>query len=459
MGIDVTGLRERLAAAVGESLQVGEVLGTGGFAAVFRAHDPFLRRDVAIKVIDTGGGVSDDVEDQFLNEARVVAGVEHPHIVPLYAAESKDGLLYLVMRLLPGQSLADRLRAEGPLPFAEAARLAHEVSMALAAAHARGVVHRDIKPENILLDAAGHATVTDFGIALVTARSPDESSGLSSGTPHFMAPEQGLGEAVDGRADVYSLGVVLFRMLTARLPFEAGNLTELLATQLAREAPPVTTLRPDTPAALVASVARMLSKDKSARPDSAEAARLLASAGTPDALLTPAQVKRKRWRRRMVLMGVAGTGAGIVLVTGIYFAWQLAKAFMLADQGAPPVLSATGADIPDSVIAAARADGLLRPDETVIYAFIPGGGRMSDALLLTDSALIRRSLENGRRIPFNDGTIHLNRRASSGVIHGSAIFERESLPPDTIYASLSSLDVIALLAAMQLVPAPSDTAR
>jgi serine/threonine-protein kinase len=113
------------------------------------------------------------------------------------------------MRLLPGQSLATRLKTSGPMEFVEAARLAHEVAMALATAHDHGVVHRDIKPENILLDGAGHATVTDFGIARVTARQRGEAAGFSSGTPHYMSPEQALGEDVDGRADVYSLGVVL----------------------------------------------------------------------------------------------------------------------------------------------------------------------------------------------------------------------------------------------------------
>jgi len=155
MTIDVAHIRDRLAATLGSSLQLGELLGTGGFAAVFKARDPFLERDVAIKVLDPDLGVTGALEEQFLHEARAVAGVEHPHIVPLYAAESRNGLLYLVMRLLPGQSLADRLRSEGPLPFDEAARLTHEVAMALATAHHRGVVHRDIKPENILLDAAG----------------------------------------------------------------------------------------------------------------------------------------------------------------------------------------------------------------------------------------------------------------------------------------------------------------
>jgi serine/threonine-protein kinase len=183
MPIDAELMRARLATAVGESLVLGELLGTGAFAAVFRAHDPFLERDVAIKVLDPALDVAGELQEQFLHEARTVAGVEHPHIVPLYTAESREGLVYLVMRLLPGQSLATRLKTSGPMEFVEAARLAHEVAMALATAHDHGVVHRDIKPENILLDGAGHATVTDFGIARVTARQRGEAAGFSSGTP------------------------------------------------------------------------------------------------------------------------------------------------------------------------------------------------------------------------------------------------------------------------------------
>jgi serine/threonine-protein kinase len=235
MPIDIDALRPRLVAALGNDLQLGDLLGIGGFAAVFRAHDPFLQRDVAIKVLDPSLALSADLEEQFLREARVIAGTEHPHIVPLYAAESRQGLLYLVMRLLPGQALSDRITA-GKLPAADAARLALETARALAAAHANGVVHRDIKPDNILLDASGHATVTDFGISRVTARPAGELAGVTVGTPRYMSPEQALGEEVDGRSDVYSLGVVLFEMLTGRLPFEGRNATELIAKHIS--APP-----------------------------------------------------------------------------------------------------------------------------------------------------------------------------------------------------------------------------
>lgn len=201
---------------------------------MFRAHDPRLQRDVAVKVLDPAIGITADLEEQFLSEARVVSSVEHPHIVPLYAAEARGGLLYLVMRLLPGRTLRDRIAEEGALPAAEAARLTHEIAEALELAHGRGVVHRDIKPDNVLLDAGGNAIVTDFGVSVVTGRAePAETLGATVGTPSYMSPEQALGEAVDGRSDIYALGVILFEMLTGRVPFEGRSVRELIAKHVA----------------------------------------------------------------------------------------------------------------------------------------------------------------------------------------------------------------------------------
>src|SRR4029078_5802112 len=231
MSIDIATLRPKLEAALGDQLQLGDLLGQGGFAAVFRARDPFLHRDVAIKVLDPSLAVDAALEEQFLHEARTIAAAEHPHIVPLYSPNATGGLLCLVMRLLPGHSLEDRIAA-GKLPAAEAARIALECARARAPEHAVGVVHRDIKPANILLDANGNATVTDFGIALVTSRPARELLGSTAGTPHYMSPEQSLGERVDGRSDVYALGVVFYEILTVPRPFPWRNATEVMAQHI-----------------------------------------------------------------------------------------------------------------------------------------------------------------------------------------------------------------------------------
>jgi serine/threonine-protein kinase len=432
-----------LPAALGDSLQLGELLGAGGFAAVFRAHDPFLERDVAIKVLDPNLGLSHELEEQFLHEARAIAGVEHPHIVPLYSAESRNGLLYLVMRLLPGQSLADRLK-EGPLAFDEAARLAHEVAQALQAAHERGVVHRDIKPENILLDGAGHAIVTDFGIARVTNRPTTEAAGVSTGTPHYMSPEQALGEEVDGRADVYSLGVVLYRMLTGQLPFDAKSMPELVAKVIAAPAPGVSALRPDAPKALADLVDRMLVKDRNARPTAAEAVALLAAARTPEAMLTPRQASRRRWKRRGALFGVAMVSGGVVMIGAIYVVIQLVRAMFL-DPGGPPALSVVAPNIPDSLVQAARKDGSLVPGETVRYVFIPGGHTADDALLWTDSAIVRRRAAGPSRYPLADADVDLNRNIAGGKSIGTFIVKHKNKTRDTLYTGLSGQEITTLI--------------
>src|SRR5690349_3345095 len=356
MSIDIATLRPKLEAALGAQLQLGALLGQGGFAAVFRARDPFLERDVAIKVLDPSLAVDAALEEQFLHEARTIAAAEHPHIVPLYSADSTGGLLYLVMRLLPGQSLEDRI-AEGKLPVAEAARIALECARALAAAHAVGVVHRDIKPANILLDANGNATVTDFGIALVTARPARELLGSTAGTPHYMSPEQSLGEQVDGRSDVYALGVVLFEMLTGTRPFGGRNATEVIAQHISAPIPRLSEREPETPVALVRLMDRMLAKDPAGRPTAAELVKELTAVNTPDGLLTPSQVRRRRWKRRGLYLGVAAVSAGAVIFIGVRIAMQVMSFFVSGGEGADPALLESGSRVPDSIVRLARETG------------------------------------------------------------------------------------------------------
>jgi len=444
MAIDLDSLRARLQAALGDSLQLGAVLGTGGFAAVFRAHDPFLERDVAIKVLDPGLGLTADLEQQFLHEARIIAGTEHPHIVPLYAAESRDGLLFLVMRLLPGRPLRDRIGG-GRLAPAEAGRLALEVARALAAAHARGVVHRDIKPENILLDASGHATVTDFGIARVTSRASTEITGASTGTPLYMSPEQALGEEVDGRSDVYSLGLVLFEMLTGHPPFEGRNLRELMARQISAPPPKVSDLEPTTPTGLSEVVDRMLAKEPAERPDATALVTALETATTPEALLTPGQVRARRWRRRLVLIGVALASAGLVIWLVSRIAVSILS--MYTEGGSDAVLIASGAAVPDSLVSQARAEGSVLPDENISFAWIPAGATAADAMLMNDSVLIRRSPAGARRYPMADGDITIDRRRASRNAPTVSLFivKPEGQPAETLYRNLTGTESLRLL--------------
>ena len=444
MSIDIATLRPKLEAALGEQLQLGNLLGQGGFAAVFRAHDPFLERDVAIKVLDPSLAVDAALKEQFLHEARTIAAAEHPHIVPLYSADSSAGLLYLVMRLLPGQSLKDRI-AEGKLPAGEAARIALECARALAAAHAVGVVHRDIKPGNILLDANGNATVTDFGIALVTSRPARALLGSTSGTPLYMSPEQSLGEQVDGRSDVYALGVVLYEMLTGTCPFPGRNATEVIAKHISAPIPKVSDREPQMPVALVRLVDRMLAKDPAHRPTAAELVKELTAASTPDGLLTPSQVRRRRWKRRGIYLAIAAVSAIPVVIIGARIFFLVMSFWVSGGEGADPALIASSGAVPDSIVRLAREMGSVQANERVELVFIQAKHTFADCLLMTDSAIIRRTPHGTIRRSLEESNINLQPIKRGGSAGGLLIVKRKGAAPDTLYQDLSGREGFLLM--------------
>src|SRR5690349_2950451 len=191
-------------------------LGRGGMGVVYLARDVQLDRDVAIKVLPSHLARTAESRGRFIREARTAAGLSHPHIVPIHRVGEVDGFVFFVMSYVPGETLGDRLRARGPLPPADATRIMREVAWALAYAHGRGIIHRDIKPDNILLEAGtDRALVTDFGIAHGGASAAEATEpGKIMGTAHFMSPEQAASAPIDGRSDVYSLGVVGYLALS-----------------------------------------------------------------------------------------------------------------------------------------------------------------------------------------------------------------------------------------------------
>ena len=199
-----------------------ELLGKGGMAAVYHAYETELDRDVALKVLPPEFLHDGSFARRFEREAQLVARLEHPHIVPIYASGIEAGIPWMSMRLLTGGSL-DRLLKREKLGVSHSIKLLQEVAEALEHAHANGVVHRDIKPSNLLLDEAGHVCVGDFGLARVAERSLVQTLTAVAGTPHYMAPEQASGGQIDRRCDIYSLGVVAYELLTWRLPFEADS--------------------------------------------------------------------------------------------------------------------------------------------------------------------------------------------------------------------------------------------
>ncbi|HKW41838.1 MAG TPA: protein kinase [Gemmatimonadales bacterium] len=258
----MTGLLARLQAGVADRYAITREVGRGGMATVFLAEDLKHHRAVAIKVLHPELATTLGVE-RFLREIDIAAGLTHPQILPLYDSGEADGLLYYVMPYLEGETLRGRLEREGQLPIADAVRIGCEIAEALAYAHSRGVVHRDIKPENTMF-SAGRAVVTDFGIArAVTAAAlqPITTSGLVVGTPAYMSPEQATSAGrLDGRSDIYSLGCVVYEMLTGSVPFTGSTPQAVMARHSVDVAPPIRSVRPTVPEGLERAVLRALAK-------------------------------------------------------------------------------------------------------------------------------------------------------------------------------------------------------
>src|SRR5688500_5252258 len=254
-------------------------------ATVFLAHDLRHDRDVAIKVLHPELGAALGSE-RFLSEIRTTARLQHPHILPLLDSGEADGLLYYVMPLVTGETLRTRLVRTRQLPVEEAVQIAREVADALGYAHGLGVVHRDIKPENILLQG-GHALVADFGIALAVQSAGGArmtETGLSLGTPQYMSPEQALGErAIDARSDVYSLGAVLYEMLTGEPPFTGPSAQAIVARVLSGTPASITSARSTVPSHVERAVFTALARLPADRHATAgDFARALASATVAD---------------------------------------------------------------------------------------------------------------------------------------------------------------------------------
>ncbi|HTP24186.1 MAG TPA: serine/threonine-protein kinase, partial [Anaeromyxobacteraceae bacterium] len=273
-------LTSRLIQALGSSYTVEGEIGRGGMGVVYHARDERLKRQVAIKVLPPDLAFREEIRVRFLREAETAARLSHPHIVPIYSVgDSPDGLVYFVMAYVDGEPLSTRLKRRGRLPPEEARRITSETADALGAAHAVGIIHRDVKPDNILLQGSrGRVVVTDFGIAKAlsstTGGATLTATGVAIGTPHYMSPEQAAGEReVDGRSDVYSLGVVAYQMLTGTLPFKADDIIDMLIAQIQMPPSPIRQARPDVPIpeGLANLVMRMLQKKRELRPPSAAA--------------------------------------------------------------------------------------------------------------------------------------------------------------------------------------------
>jgi serine/threonine-protein kinase len=273
-------LAQRLTQALGSSFTLEGEIGRGGMGVVYHARDERLKRRVAVKVLPPELAFREEIRTRFLREAETAARLSHPHIVPIHSVgEGPDGLVYFVMAYVDGESLAARLKRRQRLPPEEARRIMMETADALGAGHALGIIHRDVKPDNILLEGSrGRTVLTDFGIAkaLTSTTGPGTltATGVAIGTPHYMSPEQAAGDReIDGRSDIYSLGVVGYQMLAGELPFSAPTVPGILLKQITEQAPNLKDRSPTCPDDLSACVMRSLEKEPEARWPTADALR------------------------------------------------------------------------------------------------------------------------------------------------------------------------------------------
>ena len=312
--------REQISKHIGSQYQVVRELGRGGMGLVFLARDIALHRLVAIKVLREEFAASDEHRERFRREARMTARLSHPNIVPVHTFGEVEQFVYIVMKYVHGESLGEKLRAEPSLPTEDARRILHELALALDYAHREGVVHRDLKAENILLDrSTGRPMLTDFGVALQRSLDPVRAEASRAfGTPHYMSPEQAAGELdIDGRSDLYSLGVLGYRMLTGELPFDAPTFEALAAKHIAESHRPLAEMAPQAlheHPLLVAALERCLEKHRETRWRHGS-----------DLATAVAQPVRKRWLNRVksgkkAVLNASVVGAKVVAELAMFAA-------------------------------------------------------------------------------------------------------------------------------------------
>ncbi len=446
-GVDVTGgatgevrhrdttaeLQERLSRLLDGRYVIKGLLGAGGMGAVFLADDLSLEREVAIKVLPPELSRDAKVVARFEQEAKTAARLDHPHIIPIHAVESADGLNFFIMKFVAGRSL-EAVLAEGEMSAAFAVKVLVEAASALGHAHTRGIVHRDVKPANIMLDAEGRVVLTDFGISKPTERSAQLThTGTVIGTPYYMSPEQAMGLTVDGRADQYSLAVLGYKMLTGQLPFDGDALHAILHRHIYDDPEPMSRLRDGIPAHVERAISTAMAKKPEHRFPNMEAfARALEgkpiSDGATVRVSAPpivnvrestgagrpsAATERPAPRGRRVL--VFGMAASILLVA------SAAGAFMLDRDAAPAaVASADTAPRDDSSVPSAPV-GQPAVDSTPVttIAAVP-----DDTAAEEPSPPIPRRQVTPRRVPSAESRVPRESKPVTRTVTAPPVEER-----------------------------------
>ena len=458
--MDLAALQKRLQEALGQQFTVGPLLGEGGFAAVFRARDNVLNRDVAVKVLDVEMAPAPKVAERFLHEAQTVARLEHPHIVPIYKVGRYEALFYLIMRCIDGPSLSQLLETQKKLSIGDAARIARQVADALAYAHSHDIVHRDIKPDNILLDKSGHVLVTDSGIAKAAQAAKEKkgrgseqftSEGMIVGTPHYMSPEQASGDPLDGRSDIYSLGVVLYQRLAGEPPIDGPSSAAVLAQVITEPAEPIRRRRPDVPEEMVVVLDRMMEKSRSKRFQMAsEVSRALVGA-MPTAARDRVRVPISRRLRQMFYRSLVGLSVAGCLLSIAFVAGAAAVAYTLFSK--PPRIEAR-APVPDSITRMLRARRVLASREAATFVYQPGNDSTLLVLTRRRAAVVSPRAMSSYSRDSVEPDIDLD--IVGGI--GARLVLRGTKGPrtaDTVFRSLSFRDVVRLALALRKVETSS----
>ncbi|MGZ8739043.1 MAG: protein kinase domain-containing protein [Gaiellaceae bacterium] len=341
---------------IAERYELEEVVGHGGMSTVYKAHDSLLERNVALKVLHQQYNEDEDFVERFKREARSVAQLQHPNIVTVIDRGEEGGRQYIVFEYINGENLKELVVRKGRLDVRAALEIAREIARALAFAHGSGLVHRDVKPQNVLLNGDGRAKVTDFGIA----RSLDVEHGVTQtgtilGTSNYIAPEQASGQPVDGHTDVYSLGIVLYEMLTGEVPFPGESFVAIAMKHIQEPSPNVLDVRGDVPLRVAEMIDRALEKDPEHRFPTMDAfaAEIEASLAELDrgedgdvTMVLPAARRRQQQRHRKpvarlpLLIGLLGALAIAGIVVGLL---TLHGRGQSAPVGAPITITGAGA--------------------------------------------------------------------------------------------------------------------